>query len=319
VSVIIPTYNRSKLLPKTVDSFLAQTYPANRYEIIMANNNSTDDTQMIINEYCSRHAIIKAITENRQGVHYARNSAAKIAKGEILYFTDDDMIADRDLLENLVKVFSMDYNVATATGKILPEWESKPPKWVLKYCYNGLLSLNDRREQLIIAPFNIGVYSCHQAILREAFFKSGGFNPENTAGEWLGDGEDGMNRKLMELGYGFAYCGESVIHHMIPSSRMTQGYLNKRLANQGNCDSYTEYRAFRYNALQLMFQMTKRVLNSCSLLVKFFPRFILGRDSWRLLLARLFYNLNRIKYDLRLLYDEKWRSLVLKCNWLDEQ
>jgi len=44
VSVIIPTYNRAKLLPITLDSFLAQDYPRDRFEIIVANNNSSDTT-----------------------------------------------------------------------------------------------------------------------------------------------------------------------------------------------------------------------------------------------------------------------------------
>lgn len=318
ISIIIPTYNRGNYLPITLDSFISQSYPKDRYEIIVSNNKSTDNTQKIIEDYYTKFDNIRTIFEGRQGVHYARNSAAKIAKGDILYFTDDDMIADKDLLINLVKVFSMDYNVASATGKVLPKWEIEPPKWILKYCYNGLLSLNDRSEQLIIAPFDIGVFSCHQAILREVFFKSGGFNPENTAGEWIGDGETGLNIKIKELGYNFAFIGGSVIYHMIPPARMTQSYLNKRLANQGNCDSYTAYRKYRYNNTQLVLQMIKHLINIFALLAGFIPRLILTKYSWHLLVARIYYNINRIKYDIRLIYDEQRRGLVLKDNWLEE-
>src|SRR5574341_1594500 len=196
VSVIIPTYNREKMLGITIESFIKQTYPVGRYEIIISDNNSNDNTKYIVHEWQGKSNVaIKYFLEARQGVHYARNSAAKIAKGAILYFTDDDMIADKDLLTNLIKVFLMDYHVASATGRILPKWETEPPQWILKYCYNRWLSLNDRSEQLIIAPFDMDVFSCHQAVLREAFFKSGGFNPENTAGEWIGDGETGLNIK----------------------------------------------------------------------------------------------------------------------------
>jgi glycosyltransferase involved in cell wall biosynthesis len=91
VSVIIPTYNRAKMLPITLDSFLNQDYPRDRYEIIVANNNSTDDTQKVLDAYGSREAQFRSFMESRQGVHYARNSAARIARGDILYFTDDDM------------------------------------------------------------------------------------------------------------------------------------------------------------------------------------------------------------------------------------
>ena len=47
----------------------------------------------------------------------------------------------------------------------------------------------------------IGIYSCHQAIRRIAFFESGGFNPENTKGTWIGDGETGLVKKLESNGF----------------------------------------------------------------------------------------------------------------------
>lgn len=319
VSIIIPTYNRAKMLGMTVESFVKQNYPKDQFELIIADNNSRDETKDVIAEWQSKSSVaIRYIFEKRQGVHYARNSAAKLAKGDILYFTDDDMLADEELIKNLIRTFSMDYNVASATGKVLPKWEVTPPEWILKLCNNYLLSLNDRVEQLIISPNDVGVFSCHQAVLKDVFFKSGGFNPENTAGEWIGDGETGLNIKIKELGYSFAYNGESVIYHMIPSSRMTQSYLNKRMANQGNCDSYTEYRKYNYNEIQLALQIFKYIIHiSCDFL-RLVPRWILQRDSWRLFLARVYYYRNRIKYDMRLIYDESWRALVLKKNWLEE-
>ena len=99
ISIIIPTYNRANLLPLTLDSFLAQDYPRDRYEIIVADNNSTDTTREVAARYFGNSAVpVKYIFEERQGVHYARNSAAKQASGDILYFTDDDMVADPAML-----------------------------------------------------------------------------------------------------------------------------------------------------------------------------------------------------------------------------
>ena len=65
-----------------------------------------------------------------------------------------------------------------------------------------------------------------------------GTNPENTAGEWVGDGETRLNIKIKNLGYKFAFNGKGIIYHIIPSERMKQSYLNGRLYNQGNCDSF---------------------------------------------------------------------------------
>lgn len=320
ISVIIPSYNRADLIGLTLQSLVEQDYPTDKYEVIVVDNNSTDNTKDVVRDWQARARIsIKYVFETRQGVHYARNSGVQYAKGDILYYTDDDMLADRKLLTEIVKPFNYDPSIASVTGKVLPVWEVKPPDWVLKYCMNSLLSLNDKPEDLIIAKYDVGVFSCHQAIRREVFIGSGGFNPENTAGEWIGDGETGLNIKIKDMGYKFAYIGSSVIYHMIPPSRMTQAYLNKRLGNQGNCDSYTAYRANRYGRSQLKRVIVSHLQSMIVEVTRFLCKRALKKSSWRLNRARVNYYKNRIKYDLRLLRDKEWRKLVLKHDWLSEE
>jgi glycosyltransferase involved in cell wall biosynthesis len=319
VSVIIPTYNRAELLRRTLDSFLQQSYPEDLYEIIIANNNSSDRTEEVASQYIEDYPDrVRYLQERRQGVHYARNSAAKIAKGDILYFTDDDMIADRDLLCEIVKVFSFDPKVASVTGRILPKWEIEPPDWVPKLCYNGLLSLNDPVEDFIISPRDCNIWSCHQAVRRDVFFQSGGFNPENTAGEWVGDGETGLNIKIRELGYKFGYNGASIIYHIIPSSRMTQAYINKRMSNQGNSDCYTDYRKNLYSKTSLIIQIIRHFLGLLISGIKFSINLGLGRIAWHINQGRVFYFWSRMRYDYRILTDEAWLDLVLRRDWLIE-
>ena len=253
VSIIIPTFNRVETLKLTIDSFLGQSLDQNLYEIIISNNNSTDSTEELVKHYIQEYPNrIKYLKELRQGSHFARNSAAKIANGKILYFTDDDMIADHNLLSEIIKVFECDPKIASVTGRVLPKWEIKPPDWIIKLCFNGLLSLNNPPEDFIISKDDCNIFSCHQAILKEVFFASGGFNPDIIKGEWIGDNETGLNIKIKELGYKFGYTGASIIYHLIPPERMTQSYLNKRLANQGNCDSYTDFRKYHYSNFSLL-------------------------------------------------------------------
>jgi len=319
ISIIIPTYNRAHLLPLTLDSFLVQSYPNNCYEIIVADNNSLDDTLEVATRYVGNSEVpVRYIFEQRQGVHYARNSAAKLAIGDILYFTDDDMLADINLLQEIIKPFAIDKKVANTTGKVLPKWEETPPDWVLELCINGLLSLMDRPEDLVISSVNCDVYSCHQAIRRDVFFQSGGFNPENTAGEWVGDGETGLNIKIRQLGYKFAYIGSSVIYHIIPPSRTTQAYLNKRMGNQGNCDSYTAYRENRYDTAVLYTNIIGHLLGYIKSSLKYFVMRVFANNGWRMSRARMSYLSNRISYDRRLIKDESWRKVVLKNDWLQE-
>ncbi|MCJ7472150.1 MAG: glycosyltransferase [Actinobacteria bacterium] len=321
VSVIIPTYNRSHLLIETVRSFIEQNYDNDRFEIIIANNNSPDNTSEIIDSLVKESPnSIRHIMEKRQGVHYARNSAAKVAIGDILYYTDDDMIADKNLLKEIVKVFTLDANIGTATGMIIGRFDVDPPKWVKKHLINIHLSLTaeNRKEELIITPEDL-VYSCHQAIRRDVFFKAGGFNPENTAGVWIGDGETGLNIKIKNLGYKFAYTSKSIIYHIIPESRTTLKYLIKRIGNQGFCDSYTEYRKHRDKCKIISLMLKRNTIGLVKTLGLTIARITLGRLSWHFLPANIMYFIKRNFYDLKLYRNESFRKIVEIDDWINSE
>lgn len=317
VSIIIPTYNRAHCIKYTIDSFLKQNYPQESYEIIVCDNNSTDNVKEVILEYVEKYGEekIKYMFEGRQGVHYARNSAAKAAKGDILYFTDDDMIADRNLLKELMPIF--DYSrIGLATGRILPKWEDRPPKWIKKYCMNTFLSLNDLGKKIKIEEYDLGVFSCHEAIRKEAFWETGGFHPEYTKDEYYGDGEAGLNEDVINNGWLAGYAGKSKIFHMIPCERMTQKHINKFMANSGNADSYREYRKKSFNEKDFPLKFLgyfKTYMKECFIVVK---RALTGKTTLRFIIARFYYYRARVLYDLRVVKDKEFRKIVTTNDWL---
>ena len=319
VSVIIPTFNRSATLRETVDSFLAQSYPADSFEIIIVDNASTDDTPEVIDSIAERATNVRGMREPRRGAHFARNSGAMSSRGSILYFTDDDMLAEPDLLEQIVTAFDSGANVGSATGRVLPRWDTEPPRWVLEHCKNALLSLNDLGEATIISDDDPGVFSCHQAILREAFMAAGGYNPDTNAEKFTGDNETGLNIKVKKLGYRFAYVGASVTHHMIPAARMTQRYLNSRFADQGFCDSYTAYQAKQAGKPRLAARVVAHALLAGATSAKALVRRAAGDSRWRLDLARFYYHRNWARYDTRLIRYAEWRQFVTRSDWLTDQ
>jgi glycosyltransferase involved in cell wall biosynthesis len=102
VTVIIPTYNRAKMITKTLDSIIAQTYQ--NFEVIVVDDGSTDDTIQILNEYkqsITRNDIVfKILQQENAGAPAARNHGLKNASGEYLVFFDSD---DRMLPERIEK------------------------------------------------------------------------------------------------------------------------------------------------------------------------------------------------------------------------
>jgi glycosyltransferase involved in cell wall biosynthesis len=317
VSVIIPTYNGVSHLKLTLDSFLQQSYPKDCYEIIIANNNSLDNTKKLLKQYCLMHKNVKTFVEKNQGSHYARNSAAKKAKGNILYFTDDDMIADANLLVELVKVFSLSPTVGSATGIVLPKFISPPPKWVCKSLINGYLSLTpeSRIEELIITPNDI-VFSCHQAVKKDVFFAAGGYNPDIVNGIWIGDNEVGLNLKIKELGFKFAYTAKSVIYHTIPESRTTLTYLINRLGNQGFSDSYSEYRIHRNKYKIFPLIIKRNLINFPKHLILIICKVLMSKLSWHFVPAWICYFYKRNIYDLKLLINDQFRKQIEIDDWI---
>lgn len=320
VSIIIPTYNRAEMIGFTIESCINQSYPKDKFEIIIADNNSNDNTKSVVEEWIKKSDVkIVYIVEPRQGAHFARNTAAKLSESEILYFTDDDMIAEKDLLINIVKVFDLDYNIAVVGGKVLPKWEFDPPEWLEKYFKNGSLSLIEKPEKLIIADYDLGIYSCHQAMRRKILFECGGFNPDIEKDILIGNGETGLNIKILDAGYNFAYTNDSVTHHIIPRSRMTQKYLNKRFRNQANCDSFTNFRKNNSSKNSLFRSIIySHIPNFFKLLFGSIFKRLKSNDLWRMERVYTHYYFYKIVADYKLATNEEFRKYAVKYDYMND-
>jgi glycosyltransferase involved in cell wall biosynthesis len=321
LSVVIPTYNRADTIGTTLKSLGAdQGIGSADYEIVVVDNRSTDDTAAIVRHMQAESRVaIRYVYEERAGVHYARNHGALQARGNLLYVTDDDMIAAPGMLAELLRLFEMDPKIGTASGMVLPRWEIEPPQWVLDHCQNTLLSLQFRPEELIVADHDIGIYSCHQMIRKSALLESGGFNPENTGGIWVGDGETGLGIKLRQHGYRFAYTSRAVVQHIIPPGRMTQAYLHRRMANQGAADAYTWYRENKPTSGQLLRHQVRAIAAAGADALRAAKSYLAGRSEWRLQRARMSYHRAWFEFDRRIRNDRNLQDFVLRDDWIDQQ
>ncbi len=95
VTVIIPVYNDAKRLQRCLNLLERQTYPQAFYEIIVVDNNSTENLQPIVAQFVQA----KYIVEKTPGSYSARNTGLAIAKGDILGFTDSDCVPALDWIE----------------------------------------------------------------------------------------------------------------------------------------------------------------------------------------------------------------------------
>ncbi len=106
ISVIIPTYNRSKMLERCIRSLFKNEYPKNRYQLIVIDDKSRDDTSCKLQELAKqyRNLIVIKNAENR-GQAYSLKRGVEAARGKITAFTDDDCILPGNWLRNIDMAF----------------------------------------------------------------------------------------------------------------------------------------------------------------------------------------------------------------------
>lgn len=104
VSVIIPVYNDPDGLKATLEAVTTQSYPDERYEIVVVDNDSTDATPTVAAEYARRHPdLVRATAEREiQSSYAARNTGVKKSEGDVLAFIDADMTVEEEWLERSV-------------------------------------------------------------------------------------------------------------------------------------------------------------------------------------------------------------------------
>jgi len=103
ISVIIPVYNDPDGLEDTLQSLVKQNYPQDSFEIIVADNGSTNSTPDVAREFLQQYPeLIKIVIEDEiQSSYAARNKGVKVAKGDIIAFIDADMSVENDWLERI--------------------------------------------------------------------------------------------------------------------------------------------------------------------------------------------------------------------------
>jgi len=263
ISIIIPTLNRAQTLELAIKSFCLQNLSPDRFEILVVDNGSTDNTKNVteaaIAEYPSHQ--IRYIYEQEPGLLSGRHRGALEAKGEILTFVDDDIEADVNWLLAIKESFD-DSTVQIVGGRNLPKYEVEPPEWLNWFwsthpygTYCGYLSLLDFGTQVREIDANY-VWGLNFSIRKSALFELGGFHPDTVPKRlrhFQGDGETGLTQKSNQRRYKAIYQPKAFVFHLVPQQRMTYEYFEQRSFFQGICDSYSFIRQSQGQLKQVSF------------------------------------------------------------------
>ena len=115
ISITVPAYNEAARIRSTIDSLLAIDYPADRRQILIVSDASTDDTDRIVAEYASRGVELYRVSQ-RGGKTAAENASASSLRGEIIVNTDASIRVQPHSVKALVRMFQ-DPSIGVASGR----------------------------------------------------------------------------------------------------------------------------------------------------------------------------------------------------------
>jgi len=181
VSVLIPMHNEEQVLQNVLDSLLEINYAKDRYEIIPINDNSSDATAQMLDEYKKKYSIIRPIHRNSEerGKPASLNDGMQLAKGEIIVVFDADYRPSKDLLRQLALAF-LDPEVGAVMGRVIPYNTNR--NWLTRLLNlersGGYQADQQARYNLKTIPQYGGTVG---GFRKSIMLQTGGFNPRVLA------------------------------------------------------------------------------------------------------------------------------------------
>ncbi|CAH1202351.1 Glycosyl transferase family 2 [Candidatus Nitrotoga sp. BS] len=228
-TIIVCTYNRAESLRDTLGALHTQkTSPSREWEVVIVDNNSKDHTRKIVEEMQSEWPLLRYEFEPAQGLSHARNHGIAAARGDVLLFTDDDVLPEPDWMEVTLSGLEK-FNADACGGYIAPIWETPPPAWLTERFYGFLAVRTDRIDDYVITPTSQPPFGANMAFRASLFDQVGGFDTlRGRKGKVLASGEDGeMFERILKANMKAVFLGRSRVHHKVETFRLTKGYFRR--------------------------------------------------------------------------------------------
>lgn len=242
VTVVLCTFNRCQFLEKVLQSLSMLVLPDSvDWEVVVVDNNSSDQTRVLVEDFCRRYPErLRYVFEPQPGLSHARNAGIREARGDIIAFTDDDVLIPPTWLQALTAGLR-DGQWAGAGGRILPEQTFVPPSWLRgenKYALAPLpvFDLGPDAERLFEPPFG-----ANMAFRKEMFIKYGHFRTDlgRSPGNLMSNEDTEFGHRLLSGGEQLRYEPAATIYHPISENRLQKKYFLAWWYDKGRADIRT--------------------------------------------------------------------------------
>lgn len=241
LTAIICTYNREKYIGNLLESIAANDLSKSEYEIVLVDNNCTDNTHKVCKAFAAAHADVnfRYVIEKEQGLSSARNKGIREAKGDVLVYIDDDALVDTWYLRTIVEYMSAHPEISAVGGPIIPLYEeTEEPKWMTRYTKEllcGYLYFGDEERSFPGERYPGGGNAAYRA---EVFVKVGLFNTAlgRKGNGLMGSEEKDIFDKMKAQGMQFMYLPKMILHHIIPQKKLERDYFDRLTLQMGKSE-----------------------------------------------------------------------------------
>ena len=237
LSIVIATYNRATLLLDALKSVIRQSAPAQEWECVVVNNNSSDNTSECFAEFAGEHPEynLRIVDEPNQGLSYARNRGIRESVGEYIAIIDDDEHIADDFVAAYIKLFDSVPEAVAAGGPIVAEYPTGRPRWMSCYTERPIANTMYFGEEVREFPKGRVPGGGNMALRRSAIRRYGVFDTSlGYSGESLIGGEEcDLFERLQIADAKYYYVPTAVMYHIIPREKLTKEYFAKLSYNVG--------------------------------------------------------------------------------------
>lgn len=231
ITVVLCTYNRCADLAGALESIAQSAMPESAtWEVLVVDNNSTDQTANIVQEFICRYPErFRYLFEPQPGKSYALNAGIAAAQGSVLAFVDDDISVEPTWLWRLTGALLDGEEWAGVGGRTLPAEKFTPPAWLPTTGIHNWIpvvfpyfDLGDQQIELNCAP-----YGTNMAFRKSVFQKHGGFRIDlgPSPQSQIRNEDTELGRRLLAAGERLRYEPSAVVYHPVPQGRVTQEYF----------------------------------------------------------------------------------------------
>jgi len=236
VSVIIPTYNRAKLLGQTLDQ-LAAVAAAVEFEwsVTVVDNNSRDDTPSVVRSRQPSFPVrLTYLFEPQQGRSHALNAGVAATDSEVIAFIDDDVVVADGWLEAAVgplreRTSGIDYT----GGPVRPIWAAPRPRWLSAHraeLWGAIAILDYGSEAFVFEERRRVPLGANMAVRRSLLRRTGGFSPRLGRGsgrQLLGQEVPEFLLRVRDAGGRGLYVPTMIVDHHVPKQRLSKAYFRR--------------------------------------------------------------------------------------------